>query len=290
MVINIENKKHSFNSSSSSIIKNPYNLDQFIINTRIINYRLDNMGKSTNKGEMCVTINKISVTDSQFNELRSEYLYPVNYDAKYLGIEDIRLFNFKDEIYFIGSLYNPKNNKVEIVSNKYTLGQNYNTIIIKPTFKTEFNWEKNWVFFNNNNELNVIYKWDPIYICKIDYDKKELNLIRSIEKLPSIFSKFRGSTNGIEYNDKIWFIVHQQNTVIDDIKSYLHNFVVFDKNMNLLGYSEAFNFENKLVEFCVGMEFDDNSKNFIITYSTLDSTTNLAVFSPDFINSLITYI
>ena len=290
MIINIENTKHLFNSSSSSIIKNPYNLDQFIINTRIINYCLDNMGKSTNKGEICITINKLSVTDLQFNELNFEYLYPVEYNTKYVGIEDIRLFNFKDEIYFIGSLYNPKNNKVEIVSNKYTLGQIYNTIIIKPTFKTDFNWEKNWVFFNNNDELNVIYKWDPIYICKIDYDKKELNLIRSIEKLPSIFSKFRGSTNGIEYNDKIWFIVHQQNNVIDDIKSYLHNFVVFDKNMNLLGYSEAFNFENKLVEFCVGMEFDSNSKNFIITYSTLDSTTKLTVFSPDYVNSLITYI
>ena len=71
---------------------------------------------------------------------------------------------------------------------------------------------------------------------------------------------------------------------------YLHNFVVFDKNMNLLGYSEAFNFENKLVEFCLGMEFDNNSKNFIIPYSTLDSTTKLAVFSPDYVNSLIIYI
>ena len=30
MIINIENTKHLFNSSSSSIIKNPYNLDQFI--------------------------------------------------------------------------------------------------------------------------------------------------------------------------------------------------------------------------------------------------------------------
>ena len=94
--------------------------------------------------------------------------------------------------------------------------------------------------------------------------------------------------DGIEYNDKIWFIVHQQNTVIYDTKNYLHNFVVFDKNMNLLGYSNAFNFENKLVEFCIGMILYNN--NFIITYSTFDKTTKVVVFLPEYVNSLITYI
>ena len=59
--------------------------------------------------------------------------------------------------------------------------------------------------------------------------------------------------------------------------------------MNLLGYSKEFNFGNNLVEFCVGMELS-YTNNFIITYSTLDSTTNLVVFSPCYINSLINYI
>ena len=72
------------------------------------------------------------------------------------------------------------------------------------------------------------------------------------------------------------------------MKGYTHSFVVFDKNMNLLGYSNPFNFENCMVEFCIGMEISNN--NFIISYSTLDSTTKLAVFSPNYVNSLINYI
>ena len=59
--------------------------------------------------------------------------------------------------------------------------------------------------------------------------------------------------------------------------------------MNLLGYSNAFNFENNLVEFCVGFELTYND-NFAITYSTLDSFSKLVVFSPNYINSLINYI
>ena len=77
--------------------------------------------------------------------------------------------------------------------------------------------------------------------------------------------------------------------IIYDIKGYLHNFVVFDKNMNLLGYSKSFNFENNIVEFCIGMEIGIRN-NFVITYSTLDSSTKLVVFTPDYVNSLINYI
>jgi hypothetical protein len=284
---NIDNKLNLFNSSSSSITKCPNDSDIFIMNTRIVNYYLDKVGKSSNDGK-CVTINRVTILDKFLNVLSFKYLFPSNYDNKYVGIEDVRLFNFNEELYFIGSLYNSEKNKVQIVSNKYKLGNDYEPIIINPSFKTDFNWEKNWVFFNNNNDLNIIYKWYPIYICKINYETKELNLIKSIENLPPIFNKFRGSTCGIEYDNKIWFIVHQQNTVVLEIKNYLHNFVVFDKNMNLLGYSDAFNFENKLVEFCIGMIISND--NFIITYSTLDSTSNIVVFSPNYVNTLIRYI
>jgi hypothetical protein len=103
---NIQNNKHVYNSSSASIIKNPFNVDQFIINTRTVNYMLDPMGKQHHIGNFIggcvgVTINKITVTDSDFNELSVNYVYPDNYVNKYVGIEDIRLFNFNDEIYFI---------------------------------------------------------------------------------------------------------------------------------------------------------------------------------------------
>jgi hypothetical protein len=281
--------KTEFNSSSACIIKNLNSENEYIINTRIVNYKLNPIGKSNCKGK-CITINKRSILDKYFNETESKYYFPDNFDGKYVGIEDIRLFNHKNEIYFIGSYYTPTSDKVQIVSNKYDYLNTYeNAIIINPNFKTNFNWEKNWVFFDNNDDINVIYKWYPIYICKINYIDKKLNLIKSIENLPNIFEKFRGSTNGVIYNEQLWFIVHQQNNVSDDIKSYVHCFVVFDKNMNLLGYSNEFNFENKLIEYCLGMELTYNN-NFAITYSTLDSKSKLVIFSPDYINSLINYI
>ena len=103
------------------------------------------------------------------------------------------------------------------------------------------------------------------------------------------WEKYGLTVDGVEYNNKIWFIVHKQdilkNYKNDNIISYVHIFVVFDKNMNLIGFSKQFKFENTIVEYCIGMEVYND--NFIIIYSTCDSSTKLSIFPVDYINSLI---
>ena len=280
-------KKKMFNSSSSSIIRHPFLKDKFILNTRLVNYHLKSDGSSVNNYKKTITYNCIFILNNFFN-IESSKILNTFYDFKspYIGVEDIRLFNFNNEIYFIGSAYNKDTEKISVVSNKYNLNNDkYNTIFITPSFKTTNNWEKNWVFFNNNNELNVIYKWKPLCICKINYNTQKLDLIKENNNVPEIFNKFRGSTNGVEYNNKIWFIVHIQNKLFETKKYYTHVFVCFNKNMELLGYSNEFNFENNIVEFCIGLMINNN--NFVITYSTLDKTTKLCVLSSNYVNSLI---
>ena len=280
-------KKNMFNSSSSSIIKHPFLKDKFILNTRLVNYYLKIDGSSINNYKKTITYNCIFILNNFFN-IESSKILNTFYDLKtpYIGVEDIRLFIFNNEIYFIGSAYNKNTEKISIVSNKYNLNNDkYNSIFITPSFKTTNNWEKNWVFFNNNNELNVIYKWKPLYICKINYNTQKLDLIKENNNVPEIFNKFRGSTNGIEYDNKIWFIVHIQNKLFENKKYYTHFFVCFNKNMELLGYSNEFNFENNIVEFCIGLIINNN--NFVITYSTLDKTTKMCVLSNSYVNSLI---
>jgi len=279
-------QKTNLNSSSSSIIKHPFLKDKFILNIRLVNYYLKSDGNSVNNYKKTITYNCILVLDIFFNIEKLKILNTFYDLSPYIGIEDIRLFNFNNEIYFIGSSYNKNTDKIGIVSNKYNLNSDkYNPMFITPSFKTTNNWEKNWVFFNNNNELNVIYKWKPIYICKINYNTKKLDLIKENNNVPEIFNKFRGSTNGIEHDNKIWFIVHIQNKLFETKKYYTHVFVCFSKNMELLGYSNEFNFENNIIEFCIGLMINNN--NFVITYSTLDKTTKMCVLSSHYVNSLI---
>lgn len=283
-----DNKKVSnfFNSSSSSIIKlNDLN-NNYLINMRCVNYNLDTNGESSIKSENDVTFtsNILLIVDSKFKILKKSIIYPEIDDIPYIGIEDIRIINFDDKIFYIGSSFNKLTNKVQITSYEYSLNENFKINFIEPSFITDNLWEKNWVFFVNDSELLVIYKWNPIYICKIDYEKNNLNLFNVIES-PDFFSEFRGSTNGILFNDKFWFIVHSRVKNNNNKYSYYHSFVVLNKNLTIFGYSKKFKFEKYLVEYCIGMEIDDF--NFIILYSKLDKTTALITLDKNFISSLI---
>ena len=74
-----------------------------------------------------------------------------------------------------------------------------------------------------------------------------------------------------------------------EAKEYITQFS-FDKNMNLYGYSDPFTFENCLVEYCIGMIVNKFTHNFIITYSTLDKTTNLIVLPNEYIKNMLTRV
>jgi len=285
---------YDMQSSSATITKVVASNDpiKYMMNVRVVNYYIEKSGRNINKnGANVVSLNKILLLDDTFT-VRSEYWMPYTPRAvNFNGFEDIRLFNYAGIIYFISS-YND-HGKIGIVSSPIGAAGDipvYRPLWIEPTFKTTNHWEKNWVFFQYDhlkicaNKLCVIYKWNPIYICQIDYDTQKLNLVKVNNNVPPIFNKFRGSTNGVVWGDRIWFIVHFHH-LIGGIRKYLHCFVVFNLDMELVGYSSPFNFRNQRVEFCVGMI--ENNDNFIITYSVLDKTTELTVIPIATISALI---
>jgi len=275
-----------FNSGSSSIIKHPKFGDRYILNIRCNNYYLKKNGSSSIKSnQKTITSNCICIINNNLDVIYKNIFRPnLRDNIPYVGIEDIRIFSFKDKMYYIGSAYDNNTNKIKISSFELKLHENYKINFIEPNFSTSFNWEKNWVFFENNNEMFVIYKWNPIYICKIDYNTNKLDLIKSIPT-NNDFTNLRGSTNGVFFDDKIWFIVHCQIDIYG-VKNYFHRFVTFNNDLSIYGYSNMFKFEGYLIEFCIGMEISYRN-NFLITYSTLDSTTKLIVVSYDTIKNLL---
>lgn len=290
---NLNDRDYNLSSSSSCIINHPNYHDKYILIIRYINYYINKKGDMiilpNSKGENTpMTFNKVLFLDYYLN-IEKEYFLDTIYEPNkhFIGIEDVRFFNFNQEIYYVGSYYN--NNKVNIVSGIYNLGDTFlSNRIITPSFDTDLNKdEKNWCFFNNNGELNVIYKWSPLYICKINYDTKKLDLIKT-KTMPSYFHSIRGSTPGLVYDDKIWFIVHYIKH-FNGKKNYIHMFVVFNKKMDLVGHSKPFKFRRCLVEYCMGMILNKKN-NFVITYSLLDKTTELIILSNSFVNSIIKYI
>lgn len=281
----IGNKEdRNFNSSSSCII--PHN-DGYLMNMRLVNYTIDNGGYYHNCDDHIITLNRYIKLTKEFM-IVEEKLFNSDFDnRRYIGIEDVKIFNDNNKIKFIGTGLH-KNGHIGICYGDYNKdSESLVPYEIKPTFNKS-NCEKNWVYAIVNNETLIIYGWNPLQLCKINHnvegDNHTLDLIRT-EEMPRLFKNIRGSTCGFNYKDEIWFIVHLVS--YESPRHYYHLFVVFDNNMKLLRYSAPFKFEGEPIEYSVGLIVEDS--RVIVPYSVWDRTTKIAVYNKSYIDSKIIY-
>jgi len=308
ITIEVNNKNTLFNSSSSCIIKNPNKENNtYFVNMRYVNYYINNGGNYSNCDEHIMTVNKFVELDENFKILYSK-TFDLNYvNREYIGIEDIRIINdeSKNQLMFIGVGFH-ENNKIGIVNGVYNpfIETFLKTTELTQSFKKS-ECEKNWVYVNYKDELHIIYAWYPLQIGKIN-NNNEL-ILREIKTMPKIFSNIRGSTNGFMYNKnktlsektfdnivlnlideteiELWFIVHIVS--YENPRHYYHMIVVFDNDMNLLCYTAPIKFSDSRIEYCLGIVVE--KERVIISYSTMDRTSNIGVYDKEYIDSLLIY-
>ena len=308
VVKNINDTNTLFYSSSSCLIPNPFeDKNGYLMNVRYVNYLIDNNGNYLNCDKYIITQNKYIKLSSDLKIISDEFLEFNFEDRRYIGVEDIRIFydKYSSKMLYIGTGYH-KNNSIGVVSGEYNVKEQKLSSIDEITPFCHSTCEKNWVFVDNNKSINVIYKWYPLQICKINQEKKSLELIESKE-MPKIFSHARGSTCGFNYvkqtnlannnnnsNDninisiietEIWFVLHMVS--YENPRHYYHIFAVFDESMNLLRYSAPFKFHTEPIEYCLGLVVEDD--RVLITYSVWDRETKLGIYDKKYIDSIIKY-
>lgn len=277
----IHNDIIQFHFSNSSIIEMPNKKNLYGLNVRCINYKIVNGKAQINNGKI-ISLNKFLFLDNNFR-LYDDNIYDdnLNIDKEFVGIEDIRLYNDRGELYYSGSYYDISSNTMKISNNKYTMRNGRLDLIpniIQVDFKTKYNTEKNWSYFDYKNDKYVVYQWYPLKICKIIN-----NRLKEIEtkEMPPEFEKVSGSSCGVIYKNNIWFIVHLRNN------SYYHHFVCFDTSMNLIKYSEPFHFEKYGIEFALSFIIRDDI--IIIPYTVDDTKLILGVYDTNYIINEIHY-
>jgi hypothetical protein len=144
--------------------------------------------------------------------------------------------------------------------------------------------EKNWVLFSDNNDNKYcIYSWNPLIIGKLnDTIFEEKHNIKS----PHLFKHLRGSTNGININNEIWFICHVVS--YEDRRYYYHTFVVLDAlTLNVKKYTPLFTFDNNKVEYTLGFIYFDKTNEFMIGYSILDRQTEYMIINKENVDEMM---
>ena len=296
---NINNEDIKFKSSSSCLIPNIKN-NGYNLNIRYVNYDITENGSYLNCDKHIISTNKYIEFDKDFN-VKNENWMELKFDGRrYIGIEDIRIFNDieTNELLFIGTGFH-QNEQIGIVSGKYDIEK---LELVGNENKQDFNnssCEKNWVFIDFNDATHIVYDWNPLNICKINKENNKLEKVAKRET-PAIFSRVRGSTNGFKYSkkmgttfnghitidnteDEIWFVNHIVS--YETPRHYYHIISVFDSNMNLLRYSAPFKFEGDPIEYCLSIVVED--EQVLINYSTWDRTTRIGIYDKQFIDSII---
>lgn len=283
----IKNKQVLFTSSSSCVIPDPYENNGYLLNVRYVNYNIDKNGNYNDCGEHIITLNKYIKLSNNFSVTCENMMNYDFVDKRYIGIEDVRIYydKYNKKLKCLGSGLH-ENGNIGICYGDYDL--TVNKIINIKELKTSFNnesCEKNWVLFDYNGSMHIIYKWHPLTICNINEINYKLHIVE-LQETPKFFSLFRGSSSGYNYNNEVWFVVHIVS--YERPRHYYHCIVVFNEKMKLLKYSAPFNFEGEPIEYSLSIIIENNK--IIMTYSTWDRTTKLVVYDKHYIESLLKYI
>jgi tetratricopeptide (TPR) repeat protein len=284
------------------------NRKKMIVNVRYVNYTIGQKGNYINNDTINST-NIIAIVDTSEEHWRVveefELKYNKAYDNLYVGLEDIRLFSDGENLCYnsnrglsAGNMViehgiinlEEENTKSNLI--KKDIGQN-------PV-------EKNWVLFNyrkhdeDTNEVlftkkMVVYGWHPLAMGVIrehpdnllDGDNNQIKQLQITHttQTPKFFQHVRGSTNGITIGDEIWFICHIVS--YEDRRYYYHIIVILDENtLTLKRYSKMFTFEGRMVEYTLGFSYIREKNEFLIGYSTMDSSTSYIMLSKESVDAL----
>ncbi len=290
----VNGSKYHFYSSSCSILpKRCGGGGGYVMNVRLVNYRIDSNGKYSYDKHI-ISLNKYMELNDEFMMVEGkEKIISVEYaDKLYLGVEDVRVFYDDDDggLLFVGVGLHATG-KIGVVHGTYSGTGNGNAlkpVEIKPEFNLNSECEKNWVFVNIAGERRVIYNWSPLQICKIDEENPAILRRVCMKKetdYPGLFKHIRGSTCGFNYNDEIWFVVHIVS--YEEPRHYYHMILVFKNNedMALLKYSPLFKFDEHCIEYCIGLVVEKS--RVIATYSSWDRSTNLAIYDKKYIEEMM---
>ena len=303
--INVCGTEYKMNGSNPCIFKvgngkgkdkEDSNGSRYMLNIRFVNYFLNNNGSyhfPVDDGKI-VTVNKIYDLDNELNMVgEPRVLVPESNELRYVGMEDMKpYYNFYSNsndmnISFIGTCQNPITKNISIGYGELDLEANTSTMsysVVNTVYNKDC--EKNWVFYGDNN---VIYQWNPLTIGKIvkrvevtDENKKEelkkdnlfLEIVKQTPTSP-FFQQVRGSSNGCEYVDEMWFLCH----VVEycQPREYYHFFAVFNKDtMELKRWSHLFKFDGEKIEYALGLIVEE--KRIIVSYSKWDREPTVAVY------------
>jgi tetratricopeptide (TPR) repeat protein len=206
---------------------------------------------------------------------------------EFIGLEDVRLVNWDDKFYYTGVRRDTTTNGVgrmelsEIVNNA-EISRNR----IEPP--TSSYCEKNWMPI-----LDMPYhyvKWTfPLEVVKVDPITNTSETVVKKENIKDFPRDVRGGSQVIPFGDYRIALTHEVDLWNNENRrkdgQYYHRFIVWDKDWNVVTYTDDFKFMTARIEFACGMAV--HKDHILVTFAFQDTTSFLLKIPVEFFTTFI---
>lgn len=182
------------------------------------------------------------------------------------GLEDCRIFEFQGTPWFSCTTTdtNPTGS-VQISLGR--LGRAETLVPIEYFMPLKgpdpYRCEKNWLPFVYENQLRMVYQYDPFMIYAPDINTGVCKCVYSY--MPEYdFSSFRGSAGPVAFNDGYLILVHEVALLPDAQRVYMHRFLFLNRDWQITQTSKPFIFKHKGVEYCCSMTLDHSGNKLLL--------------------------
>lgn len=243
------------------------------------------------------TTNYLCELDSDLSIKNSYKVDTSKLDVKplweFIGLEDVRLFRWDNKLYQCGVRRDTTTNGVgrmelsEIIYDNDTVKEISRERI--PTVNNiESYCEKNWMPI-----IDIPYhyvKWtNPVEVVRYNIVNKITETIYIGKEINPTIPDFRGGSQVINYGEYMIALVHEvdllNNRLGQKDANYRHRFLVFNKEWDIVRYSDPFSFMDGNIEFSCGMTIYND--DLLISFGFQDNAAYLLKIPGNLIHDII---
>jgi predicted GH43/DUF377 family glycosyl hydrolase len=203
------------------------------------------------------------------NRLDDSILRVPGSPAEY-GIEDARLFVWRNETWGIGAGIRPFNAQGELATTQILFRLEGGRItsfepLVSPYGRRV---EKNWVPLVDGDRLVFIYSYAPLVL--LEYRSGRLEMLHEQAASSGNTFSLRGGTPMVPWKDGFVSLAHTERIELDGKRYYLHCFVRMNKSFRITEVSEHFFLQRRGIEFASGLA--SAGESLIVAYGVADQT------------------
>lgn len=245
-----------------------------------------------------ITTNYLCHLDNDLNITRTDKIDTSTLDVppiwEFVGMEDVRLFKWDDKLYGSGVRRDTTTNGVgrmelsEYIIDDTSVKEVSRFRIPAPGLDNTY-CEKNWMPILDKPYHYI--KWsNPTEVVKIDPIEKSCKTVHLEEQriIPGLCD-FRGGSQVISWNNHYLAIIHEVRLFNSELGrkdgKYYHRFVLWDKDFNIVTFSELFDFMEGDIEFSCGLSLLNN--NFLVSFGFQDNAAFILKFPEELMFELL---